>query len=333
MLEQVVFCNDGKLRLTGFMKQAIPIEILQKDYAERTGRSADFFLLKYLDSPALIEEGTTISDIMLSIEPWADLLSEYLESDVYAYIQEFKKDSDSECTTETDAWIGIHRTVNFSIRYKEDKDNEVKLDEGNISRDDIRRYISRKIKYTTELEDSFRMEEMLVASQYVKGKEIHYGLSYDPKYKNLPVFIDNRVKIHQFNNKDLTNDMKFINENAHTIKKTDFGDVISIEKELFDGLTLSDVLKAIFNYGFTAYSPKNYEYQNALIIKAVEGDKTENDSEILEESVSEDDWYEKELKRISDIKNSVAPYDDREMLMENIQLAKVPEERLYNKII
>jgi len=334
MLEQVVFCNDGKLRLTGFMKQALPIEILQKDYAQRTGRKADFFLLKYLDSPALIEEGTTISNIMLAIEPWADLLSEYLERDVYAYIQEFKKDNgnDNNSNIEADAWIGIHRTINFSIRYKEDKDDEIKLDGDNISNDKIRRYISRERKYTTELEDSFRMEEMLVASHYIKGKDTHYGLSYDPKYKNIPVFIDNKVKVHQFDNKNIKNNMKFINENAHTVRKTDFGDVASIDKELY-GLTFSEVLKAIFQYGFTAYSPKDYEYQTALIIEALEKDDVENNSEVLEEFVDEDNWYERELKRISDIKKCVAPYDDREMLMENIKLANTPEERLYNKII
>lgn len=329
MLEQVIFCNDGKLRLAGFMRQALPLELLQKDFAEKTAKRDDFYFLRYLDASVKIEEGTTLSHIMFAIEPWADLLGSYLGRDVNAYIQEFKKEADatSKPVVEKESWIGIARAIRFSIGYKEEEESKSKRKSLGV-----RGLWKHKKQYTTEPEDNFDMEDALFAARYVKGEEEHYTLSYMPEYRDLLVFIDNEVKVHQFYKKDLKNEMFLINSAAHSIKKTEYGDVISIGEDKLGGLTLAEVLKAIFIYGFGAYSPKDAEYQTSLIVNCIETDEARKNGSEPPEPVVED-WHERELKSLSAIKERVAPQDAREITSENLMLAIVPEKRLYNKII
>lgn len=329
MIDQVIFCNDGKLRLTGFMRQALPLELLQKDFTEKTGRKDDFYLLRYLDASVRIEEGTTLSHIMFAIEPWADLLGSYLGRDVHAYIQEFKKEVDtpSKAVVQKESWIGISRAIRFSIGYKEEEASKSKRKSLGV-----RAVWEHRKQYTTEPEDNFDMEDALCAARYVKGEEDLYTLSYMPEYRDLLVFIDNEVKVHQFSKKDLKDEMFLINPAAHSVKKTEYGDVISIEEDKLGGLTLAEVLKAIFIYGFGAYSPEDAEYQTSLIVNCIETEEArKNGSEPPEPIV--DDWHERKLKSLSAIKERVAPQDVREITSENLKLAITPEKRLYNKII
>lgn len=335
MLDQVIFCNDGKLRLTGFMRQALPLELLQKDFAEKTGRKDDFYILRHLDTPVRIEEGTTLSHIMFAIEPWADLFGSYLRKDVQAYIEEFKKEIEvaSESVVKAESWIGISRAIRFSIGYKEEETSK-------SERKSLRRSsgfiasLKHEKRYTTEPEDQFEMEDALCAARYIKGEENHYGLSYKPEYRDLLVFIDNEVKLHQFikNEPELKDEMFLINNSAHSIKKTEYGKVISIEENTLGGLTLAEVLKAIFIFGFCAYSPADAEYQTSLIINSIEIHEAEKNGLEPPERIVED-WHEREIKAISAIKDRVAPHDKRVITSENLKLAKTPEKRLYNKII
>lgn len=333
MLDELIFCNDGRLRLTGFMRQALPLDLLQKDFAEKTGRKDDFYLLRYFDAPVRIEEGTTLSHIMFAIEPWADLLGSYLGRDVGAYIQEFKKDIDptSKPVVEKESWIGISRAIRFSIGYKEEETSKSERESLRKSSGLIAS-MKHERKYTTEPEDQFEMENALCAARYVKGEEKHYTLSYMPEYRDLPVFIDNEVKVHQFSKSDLKDEMFLINRCAHSIKKTEYGDVVSIEDDTLGGLTLADFLKAIFIYGFGAYSPEDAEYQTSLIINSIEIEEARKNGTKPPEPIVED-WHEKTHKTISSIKERIAPQDARKITSENLKLAIAPEERLYNKII
>lgn len=325
MLEQVIFCNDGKLRLTGFMRQALPLELLQKDYSEKTGKSGDFYLLRHIDSPVIIEKGTTLSNVMLALEPWAEMLGFYLKKDVSAFIDEFKKDvsATSIKAIKKGSWIGIGRVISFSMPYKQ---KERELDEGV---NDMRMSFRVKREYTTEPSDAFKMLDAVHASYYVEGIEEHYSLSFGPHYRDVPVFIDNKIKVHQFNKKDLREDMCLLNSNANSVKRVDGYNVATIEEDSFGALTFAEVLKAIFIYGFSAYSPEDSERQASTIADIIKG--SESEKEQAKQVLS--DWYDEELKAISEIKGRISPKDSRAVMMEDFKQAIAPEERLYNKII
>ena len=326
MLEQVIFCNDGKLRLTGFMRQALPLDLLQQDFAEKTGKRDDFYLLRYLDAPVRIEEGTTLSHMMFAIEPWADLLGSYLGRDVGAYIQEFKKEVDttSKAVVQKESWIGIARAIRFSIDYKEEEESKRKRKSLGV-----KAIWQHQKQYTNEPEDQFAMEDVLCAARYVKGEEDHYSLSCMPEYRNLLVFIDNQVKVHQFSKNDLKDEMFLINPDAHSIKKIEYGDVVSIEEDKLGGLTLAEVLKAVFIHGFCAYSPESSQHQTSTTVDMIQG--SESEKEQAKKALS--NWYDEEIKITSEIKERVSPKDSRVVMMEDLKQAIAPEERLYNKII
>lgn len=313
MFDKIIFCNDGVIRLGGFKKSALSLELLQKDYAEQTGKKEEYFIMKYLNCPVSIEEGTTLRNLILSLEPWADMLSRYLDVDFKSYVKEIKKETFHEKLK--NAWIGIGKNIRFSIDFKKEKDDF------DFINGDIRDYFNREIKYTDEIEDNFSIEQDLYATYYIKGEEEHYGLSIE-RVKDLPVIINKKINIIDFTSKDKPEEMRALNRNAHSLKNIDGLSFIPAI-EAYSNMTLTEVLKAIFDNGFSAYSPEVFEYHKELITQSLNGEVRD----------SEDNWYEEQLKKISKIKERVYPKESRHVNVENLKEAIIPEDRIYNKII
>lgn len=313
MIDRIMFCKDGVIRLAGFKKFALSLELLQKDYVEQTGNKEEYFMMRYLNSPVVIEEGTTLEKLILSLEPWSEMLGRYLDIDLCSYIKAIKKEASNERLK--DAWIGIGRNIRLSINYKKEKDDF------DFVNGDIKEYFKREVKYTNEIEDNFKMDEELYASYYIKGKEEHYGLSIK-KVKNVPVIINPKINIIDCTSKDKPNVMQALNKSAHNIRNIDNLDFIPTIRTYTD-MNLTDVLKAIFNYGFAAYSPEVLEYHKKLITQSLNG----------EERDSDDNWYEEQIEIISKIKERVYPKESRHVNLEHFKEAEIPEERLYNRII
>ncbi|MCP6053667.1 hypothetical protein NL338_26135, partial [Klebsiella pneumoniae] len=72
--------------------------------------------LRFFHHTVLIEEGTTLANIFLAIEPWKALLAANLDRDVGAYIDEVRKPSGP--TTWDIEWIGIDRRSSVYRAYK-----------------------------------------------------------------------------------------------------------------------------------------------------------------------------------------------------------------------
>lgn len=352
MLEQLVFCKDNILRLTGFMRTALPMDLLQKDYAEQTGKNPDYFLLKYLNSKVLIEEGTTLDNILLSLEPWEEMLSVYLDVDLKAYIEEYKKEKEVE--NNNDGWIGIGKTISFSTSYKKSKVRKLKTDRGTTF----------KTESITDEINNFEMEEEYYASYYNKGSNEHYSLS-DMK-RNIPVYIENRVKVFEFLSDEKTNEMLLLNKDAYSLEQIEGIRFISMNKNLFKSLSFSEFLNAIFTYGFSAYSPQMIKKQREEIKEAMENldtskfytseevnkmfeewdkedeeDESKDEETILREikekreskSPEEKTWYDYESERIEAIKERIGPKDKRVFRTESLINVKPPEHRLFGMIL
>ena len=116
--------------------------------------------------------------------------------------------------------------------------------------------------------------------------------------------------------------MRALNRNAHSIKNIDGLSFIPAI-EAYSNMTLTEVLKAIFDNGFSAYSPEVFEYHKELITQSLNGEVRD----------SEDNWYEEQLEKISKIKERVYPKESRHVNVENLKEAIIPEDRIYNKII
>lgn len=312
MFDKIIFCNDGVIRLEGFKKSALSLELLQKDYAEQTGKKEEYFMMKYLNCPVAIEEGTTLGNLILSLEPWADMLSRYIDVDFNSYIKEIKKETSHERLK--NAWVGIGKNIRLSIDFKKEK-NEFDFVNG-----DIKDYFNRDIKYTSDIEDNFNIEEDLYASYYIKDEEEHYGLSVE-KVKDLPVIINPKINIIDFTSEDKPDEMKILNKNAHSIKNVD-GLCFIPTIEAYSSITLTEVLKAIFDNGFSAYSPEVFEYHKELITQSLNGECRDSDN-----------WYDKQSERKSKIKDRVYPKESRNVNIEHLKEAVIPEERIYNRII
>lgn len=79
----LTFCNDGILRIEGFLLDKVinyPLIDLQNLFKEN-----ELFLIQFFESPVSIENNTTLSNIILSLKPWYNLLTKFLDMDFVEY--------------------------------------------------------------------------------------------------------------------------------------------------------------------------------------------------------------------------------------------------------
>jgi len=81
----IVFCKDSVLRVE-FYKNGkpvfIPLENLQK-----TQNKDDLFILSWINSGFLVEEGTTLSNVIIALKPWFRVLDPLLGRDLSLFLK------------------------------------------------------------------------------------------------------------------------------------------------------------------------------------------------------------------------------------------------------
>lgn len=83
LLEEIVFCNDGHLRVRYDNHQKnLPLSIIQKDLKQN---NMDF-LVTCFKSKVIFEEGLTVKDFFNCLSPWSDVLHTFTKKDVKSYI-------------------------------------------------------------------------------------------------------------------------------------------------------------------------------------------------------------------------------------------------------
>lgn len=333
MTQQIVFCSDAVVRVKEeFDSVMLPLVSLEKDKAEREG-IAPFFVLSYFKSEALIEKGTTLSDIILSIEPWADLLASYLKVDIRAYIKEIRKPSVVMPETKQ-SWIGIGRNIELSLGFKP---LEKQFDSSEEEMADIFRF--GEMEESDELEDNFSFIETFYASFYNTGETGHCSLSDIGKVKDVPVFIKNKLELCGV--KTNSNQTLF-NEKAHGLLKKKHNRMLEAVS-YFNPITFIDVLDAIFNNGFAAYSPEILkqqmeemqrtldQYDDELVIEA--SDETMN--MVFSETAQNDmvNIITSQIDEWDNLKKKISARDDVVMRIGKLKEAEIPERRWYGDII
>lgn len=333
MTQQIVFCSDAVLRVKEeFDSVMLPLVSLEKDKAEREG-SNPFFVLSYFKSEALIEKGTTLTDIILSIEPWADLLGSYLKVDMNAYIKEIRKPSAVSLEAKP-SWIGVGRNIEISLGFKP---LEKQFDSSEDEMADIFRF--GEMEESDELEDNFNFIETLYASSYVMGEKGHGGLSDISKVKDLPVFIKNKLELCAIKE---SADQTFFNEKAHSLLKNKHNRMLEAVSH-FNPIAFIDVLDAIFNNGFSAYSPDLLkmqlqeiertldQYDDELVIE----DSEETMNAIFSESAQNDivNMITSQMEGWEHLKKEISARSDVVMRIGALKEAEIPEHRWYGDII
>ncbi|EDW1374399.1 hypothetical protein ACO0LQ_003744 [Salmonella enterica] len=228
---KLIFCSDAILRFQSDYDEtaAVPLLSIQNAIAN----TDPFFLLRFFHHTVLIEEGTTLANIFLAIEPWKVLLAAYLDRDVGAYIDEVRKPSGP--TTWDIEWIGIDRR---SMVYRAYKHQEMQDGE------DFSDYLNRERVLT----DEFEIESGCEASGFIKGDKERWSISGDVhEIKNLPVILYSKQTL-MTSAKDglLKKSISGVKSSKHSCFV--YGDT---------SFSFSEVMEAIFISGLFFYAPRD----------------------------------------------------------------------------
>ncbi|TKI08887.1 hypothetical protein [Martelella alba] len=241
----LIFCKDSILRFRSDYDDltAVPLLAIQDCL-----KVADpFFLLKYFRHHVLIEEDTTLSDIFLAIEPWAPLLSAYLDIDVMSYITEIRKPSQTQALFD---WIGIQRTTSVHRAFKHQE-----IQQG----EDFASYFNRE-RIPTRY---FDIEVASTANGYKRADREHYSISGDIHcIKNVPVVISDRQALVSYN-----------------FEKNSLFDQTTMGVSINDKLTyvqggmhfyFYEIMEAVFNDGLFYFSPQTASHDLQMIKQMAE---------------------------------------------------------------
>lgn len=334
MTQQIVFCSDAVLRVKEeFDSVMLPLVALEKNQITKE-KSNPFFLLSYFKSQALIEKGTTLTDMILAIEPWADLLASYLNVDMRAYIKEIRKPSEVMSDNKK-SWIGVGRTIYISLDFKP---LEKQFESSEEEMADIFRF--GESEESDELEDNFTFIDTRYASHYTYGRKGSGGFYDIDKVKHAPVFIKDCLELSSV--KSSTSEQTLFNEKAHSLLKDKKLRLLEM-KSHFNPITFIDVLDAIFNDGFGCESPERLEaerreiertlnkYDDELIIE----DSNETMNIVFSESAQNDivNMITSQMEGWEHLKKEISARSDVVMRIGTLKEAQPPEHRWYGNIV
>ena len=225
----LILCSDSILRFRSDYDEttALPLRSIQ----QATSDADPFFLLRFFRHTVMIEEGTTLADVLVAIEPWKELLTAYLDRDIGAYISEVRKPSPP--TTWGLQWIGIDRlsTVYRAYQHQDREEGE-----------DFTAWINRE-RIPTK---AFEIETSCNASGFIKGDKDRWSLSENiQEIKNLPIILDNKHTLSTLRKDDL------LNENTSGVCRTEGSRFVYGETSF----SFYEVMEAIFISGLFFHTP------------------------------------------------------------------------------
>lgn len=241
----LIFCRDSILRFRSSYDDLTTVPLLS--IQECLEGDDPLFLLKFFRHRVIIEQDTTLSAIFLALEPWAKILSIYLNVDVKAYIAEIRKPSDVAAIFD---WIGIQKVTSIYRAYQHPE-----LEDG----DDLSSYISRE-RIPTQY---FDIEAVCNANGYIKGDKEPYSISGNiHAIKNVPVVVNGRQVLasyglekntllnHEYTGVAVNNKLAYIQ-----------GDI---------SFSFYEVMEALFNDGLFYSSPITANHSLELMKEIIE---------------------------------------------------------------
>lgn len=237
----ICFCNDSVLRIKQFINGKTinyPLSDVQSVLEE-----PESFILQFLNRGAIVEKGTTLSNIILSLSPWKNVLSYFLMIDIDSYCQ----NCFTEKTTNQDySYLLIEKRTLFSKKFT----NTSKFD---ISkRDDFFKSIKE-----TEL---FKNSVDFSTCGYIENDEDGNNYSISDisfnKLKDTPVLLSEKHEVVFF----IQNREKNIfYEDISGIEVFSKGNE-RIKTENF--FTFSEIIQSIFSYGLFYENPTSEEEES-----------------------------------------------------------------------
>ncbi|TCL06637.1 hypothetical protein [Sodalis ligni] len=276
----LIFCKDSILRFRSDYDDltAVPLLSIQDCLEEENA----LFLLQYFRHRVIIEEGTTLSDMFLAIEPWAGVLAAYLDIDVRAYIDEIRKPSQVEAIFD---WIGIQKVTSVHRAYQHPD-----IHDG----EDLTSYFNRERIPTKH----FDIEAACTANGYKNGDKEHYSISGDiHTIKNVPVVISDRQIL-----------VSYGQDKNNLLNHRHAGVVVNNKTTYIQGgiaFSLNEVMEALFNDGLFYFSPQIASHDMAKIkemAEIIEKNEDESREAALYSGIDE----EEKLEAVNKIKVEIA---------------------------
>ena len=109
----LVFFNDSVLRVKSYQNDKeihYPLLDLQTYYGED-----ESFIIRFFKQNVSFEQGSTLANVILALEPWQNIISKYTDRNVNAYCAECKKPSDAN---QLFSFLEISKSASISRNYE-----------------------------------------------------------------------------------------------------------------------------------------------------------------------------------------------------------------------
>lgn len=297
---RIIFSKDAILRFQSTYddKTAIPLTTMQKHY-----NKTDYeFIISKLRYNVIIEEGTTFGSLILALEPWANVFSELVGSDVSAYIAQIKKPSVAENSFD---WICIQQLIKMN--------RELDFGQPEEGQDIIDWFNSPK---EPKLLNTFDIIHDFDICGYCKGDTSNYSITGNiSDMKNVPVIFSEKTYLAYFKTSRF-NDIPLINKEAIGITHSDN---MYFAKSSESFITLFEILDVIFNKGLFYYSPTDAEFNNSIVM-----DRLNEVKEMIEEEKNDNQDSDEESEDNTNTKRVYV--DDESLSSVAIHINKEKEE-------
>ena len=243
LYNQLIFCNDSVLRMKNYHNDKVilyPFLDIQHFLKEDP-----IVILKLFRQPVNLEQGTTLANIILALEPWAKIISNYTDRDVQAYCDACRKLGGIE---QEFSFIEISKGLYNNRHY-----NHLPRKEGEglsewLNRDDSHMKTS-----------FFDLENSLSMCGFIEGDDSNYSMSVAfNKIRNTPVFIAN--KQHNIFSHGRSKEI-LLNQDIDGVKTYSNHSLFYSEAEL----SFEELITAVFIDGLFYEKPMSDEDNEAFI--------------------------------------------------------------------
>lgn len=242
----LVVSTNSQLLFSTDSKHFLPLAEMA---ALQTPNQASQFIVRYFETPVAFEQGATLSNFLLALEPWKDLLSLYTDRDVGAYIAACRRpvvvgepQDDPLTTIEISSITDIRRHVVYH--------REKGLSEYN----DMEEYFNAPV--TREPTPLLTVENVLRASGFVASDpDTSYSLMGDfNDIRNLPITMKPQSYIQSVGENET-----LLDPNALGASATYEGKCVGFNVALENPLTLREVIHTVIVVGLFFQTPQGME--------------------------------------------------------------------------
>jgi len=242
----LVVSTNSQLLFSTDSKHFLPLEEMA---ALQTPNQASQFIVRYFENPVAFEQGATLSNFLLALEPWKDLLSLYTDRDIGAYIAACRRPvvvGEPQDDPLTKIEISSITDIRRHIVYHREK----KLDEY----EDIEEYFNASV--TREPTPLLTVENVLRASGFVASDpDTSYSLMGDfNDIRNLPITMKPQSYIQSIGENET-----LLDPNALGASATYEGKCVGFNVALENPLTLREVIHTVIVVGLFFQTPQGME--------------------------------------------------------------------------